>query len=526
LIATLAIANISGIAHAAQPVRDEYYTTQEGDTWESVAAGFGLPVTTLWQANGIINPALLEPGLRLFIPSSIETSKRAVVGVLVGGEGTVWRGALNSGNPISIVLYLNGLPSLGQGIGLHVYAPNIQSNIGAIAEAQSVEPTPLPIEPTPTVDNSGDDDNGDDDDDDTDTQPVEGAFDPELMGIQGHFFIDENQRTRLLDRVAYDIDFGWVKQQIRWEEFEYLPGQYSDVMVEALDLFMDEAQARGLKIMLSIVAAPDWARSTTEEAGPPDDFNAYNEFVKWIVLRYKYRINAIEIWNEPNLGREWRGGTISGAEYVRLLAGAYDTIKTEYPEGNITVVSAGLAPTGVNDGVNAIDDRVFLRQMYEAGLVNYTDAIGIHPYSWANPPWTRCCGDWGGAPTHNNHPSFFFLDTIEDYRAIQADFDDSGRQMWATEFGWGTMDGLDRPTPPETPYFNYINKVQQSEYIVEAFRMGQSWDFMGPMFLWNLNIATLPGLNNDQSAYSIMSDFRTPRDAFYTLRDLPKLDAD
>jgi hypothetical protein len=56
--------------------------------------------------------------------------------------------------------------------------------------------------------------------------------------------------------------------------------------------------------------------------------------------------------------------------------------------------------------------------------------------------------------------------------------------------------------------------------------MGQNWDFMGPMFLWNLNIATLPGLNNDQSAYSIMSDFRTPRDAFYTLRDLPKLDTD
>lgn len=517
LILVFALAGIPGRARAAQPAPDEFYTTQEGDTWQSIAAAFGIPVTTLWQANGISNPALFEPGLRLFIPGPAQTTMRSVV----GGEGPVWRGALASGNPISMVLYLNGLTSAGQGPDLYVYAPNIQSAIGAIAEAQAVEATPLPAQPTPTA--SSDDDDDDDDDDDEDTQPVEGAFDPELMGIQGHFLIDENQRTRLLDRVAYDIDFGWVKQQVRWEEFEYLPGQYSDVMVDELDLFMDEAQARGLKIMLSIVAAPDWARSTTDEAGPPDDFNAYNEFVKWIVLRYKYRINAIEIWNEPNLGREWRGGTISGAEYVRLLAGAYETIKREYPEGNITVVSAGLAPTGVNDGVNAVDDRVYFRQMYEAGLANYTDAIGIHPYSWANPPWTRCCGDWGGSPTHNNHPSFFFLDTIEDYREIQAQFDDSGRQLWATEFGWGTMDGLDRPTPPDAPYFNYTNKVQQSDYIVEAFRMGQSWDFMGPMFLWNLNIATLPGLNNDQSAYSIMSDFRTPRDAFYTLRDLPKI---
>jgi hypothetical protein len=295
-------------------------------------------------------------------------------------------------------------------------------------------------------------------------------------------------------------------------------------MLTALDLFVDDAYNRNLRVMLSVAKAPDWTRSTTEEDGPPVDYNTYYEFLKFLVQRYKFKLSAVEIWNEPNLGREWRGAPLSGSEYVRLLAGAYQTVKSAYPEGSIAVVSAGLAPTGVNDGVNAVDDRTYLRQMYQAGVASYADAIGIHPYSWGNPPWTRCCGNWGGAPSHNEHPTFFFLNTIEDYRSIQAEYGDSGRQLWATEFGWGTMDGLDRAFPPDAPFFSYVSADQQAQYILEAYRMAQEWDFMGPMILWNLNIASIPGSDDNQSGYSIMKQDEKPRPAYERLRDAPKTD--
>jgi hypothetical protein len=230
----------------------------------------------------------------------------------------------------------------------------------------------------------------------------------------------------------------------------------------------------------------------------------------------------MEVWNEPNLRREWNGAAMSGAEYVRLLSGAYQTIKSVDPR--ITVISAGLAPTGVTNEV-AIDDRLYLRQMYEAGLSIHTDVVGIHPYGWANPPEMRCCNDPNGPPTHNNHPTFFFLNTLEDYRAIQMEFGDSGRQLWATEFGWGTMEGLDMPAPDEQPFFAYVNQEQQSRYIRDAYLMAQQWDFMGPMFLWNLNVATLDGhVDPNQAGYSILIDINHARAAYNVLRDTPKTD--
>ncbi len=487
----------------------EFHRVRNNDSWTSIAAYYVVPVEDIWRANGVTNPSLLKKGQRILIPSVGRGARGDVLRFEITGQTSIWLAALKSGNLLSSLLTLNGLNSPLEAYGQRICAPNRQHKIPIAGSTEIPTPQPTAVPPTPSP---------------TSTPASEGALMRSKLGIQGHFLLDDQQRAYLLDMVAYDLGFGWVKQQVKWEEFEYAPGKYSDVMLEALDLFVDDAYNRNLRVMLSIAKAPDWARSTTEEDGPPVDYNAYYEFIKFIVQRYKFKLNAVEIWNEPNLGREWRGAPLSGSEYVRLLAGAYQTVKSAYPEGNIVVVSAGLAPTGINDGINAVDDRSYLRQMYQAGLANYADAIGIHPYSWGNPPWTRCCGDWGGAPSHNDHPTFFFLNTIEDYRAIQAEFGDSARPLWATEFGWGTMDGLDRPVPPDAPFFNYVNQDQQAQYILEAYRMGQAWDFMGPMFLWNFNISTLPGGDDNQSGYSILATLERPRQAYKVLRDSPKVD--
>ena len=44
--------------------------------------------------------------------------------------------------------------------------------------------------------------------------------------------------------------------------------------------------------------------------GPPDNLSDFGDFVYALVSRYKTgspqgRVHAIEIWNEPNLAREW-----------------------------------------------------------------------------------------------------------------------------------------------------------------------------------------------------------------------------
>lgn len=486
------------------PARQTYFhIVEETDTWGKISAQYSVPLDAILKANGVIQPTLIQSGLRIFIPGSDGTAQNDVLAITTDEANTPLRFALITGNPYYVLLTLNSHLTISTMYGQAIYAPDRSGEVLVVEVPQeSTTPNPPTIPPSPT---------------EIIVIP-DTLLDSNRMGIQGHFIVSQDDANVLLDQTAYDLGMGWVKQQVDWSRIEYLPGQYS-VELESLDMFVQAANARRLNIMLSIVKAPDWARATTDSDGPPVNYEDYYQFVSFIINRYKPLIKAVEIWNEPNLGREWVGGTLSGYEYVNLLAGAYTRVKATDP--GITVISAGLAPTGISDGVNAIDDRTYLRQMYEAELPAHTDVIGIHPYGWGNPPWLRCCGSPDGPPTHNDHPSFFFLDTIEYYRVIQAEFGDSDRQLWATEFGWGTMDGLGLDAPAEQPFFAYLNEGLQADYILSAYYMAQDMDYMGPMILWNLNVATLDGFDHNQAGYSILRNTGR-RQAFDRIANEPK----
>ncbi len=505
----------------------QFHTTQDGDTWGLIAARYGTNERDLQLANGVVNPALLATGQRLIVPEAVRPVPSSNLVYTISNDNPIWNVAIRSGNPITVIYLANNTLLADSVIDQRIALPDKRGGV-PIAEAQTPIPTVIEAEPTlpaastdaptpttepePALQDTGSE------------LPLQITVDfsepirEKMIGIQGHFFLPEEDIEDTLDLIAGDLDAGWVKYQVDWSIAEFLDGQYATI--EELDFFMDQAFNRDLKVLLSVAKAPDWARATTEEDGPPVDYQQYNEFVAFLVGRYGFKLHAVEVWNEPNLRREWNGGTINGAEYIQLLAEAYDAIKAVNP--SIIVISAGLAPTGINDGVTAVDDRIYMRQMYEAGLPNYADAIGIHPYGWANAPTERCCNNPNNFPGFTDSPTFYFLDTLEDYREIQLEFGDGDRQMWATEFGWGTVDGLDFEAPAEQPFFAYIDQGKQAEYITAAYVIGQSYDFMGPMFLWNLNVSTLYGFDPNQAGYSIILELDRPREAFRRLSDWPK----
>jgi hypothetical protein len=172
-----------------------------------------------------------------------------------------------------------------------------------------------------------------------------------------------------------------------------------------------------------------------------------------------------------------------------------------------------------------------LQQLYNAGLAQYgTDiAVGIHPYGWANAPDERCCHN----PSRgwDDQPQFFFLDTIEQYRQIMVANGHGAAQLWATEFGWATFDGMRtsagvRPAdPPDTPYFGFITQWQQADYTLRALYLAQQRDYLGPMFLWNLNFATIPGAvdrSDPHTAYGILDSGWQPRPVYSLIQQAPK----
>ncbi len=257
------------------------------------------------------------------------------------------------------------------------------------------------------------------------------VFKPDI-GVQGQFIGPDGDAGI---KSAANLGVGWIKQQVDWNSTEYARGLYH---WGELDHVVAEAQKYGLKIMFSVARAPGFSRpEPVEEDGPPSDFSIFRDFMYALSNRYKGRVAAYELWNEPNLRREWRGFDLSAEKFVELIKEGSSGVREGDPAA--IIISGAPATTGIDDKVNAIDDRVYLRAMIAAGVADYVDAIGAHPYGAGNPPDERAADAAHVRSGFNNHPSFFFLDTLEDYHAILVE-SNIDKPIWVTEFGWPSID--------------------------------------------------------------------------------------
>lgn len=357
-----------------------------------------------------------------------------------------------------------------------------------------------------------------------------------LMGIQIHPHIDSRQIDTVID-LTRELGVDWVKFQFNWSLLESSRGRHTELFY-MLTSYVKRFHNQGFRVMISVAKAPGWARRPAADGvlhddAPPDNPQDLANFLS-ALLNHLGRdfagqpyVSAIEVWNEANLQREWYGHPLTGAEYMRYFAPAYDAIRAYDP--SIVVITAGPAPTG-NSHWSA-DDRQWLRELYSAGLARYGGdvAVGIHPYGWANPPDTRCCLNSGRG--WDEYPQFYFLNTIEDYRAIMDLVGHGAASLWVTEFGWATFDGLrgaggGQPgVPAGLAYYSYLDQAAQASYTVRAFQIAQSLPYMGPMILWNLNFATLDGAvdrGDPMSGYGLLDSYWQPRPVYQYLKQAPK----
>jgi hypothetical protein len=254
--------------------------------------------------------------------------------------------------------------------------------------------------------------------------------------------------------------------------------------------------------------------------GPPTDGNLFRQFMQFLAMRYEGQVAAYELWNEPNLQREWNGVPLDAAALVALIRFGADGVRAADPAA--LIISAAPAVTGINDGVTAIDDRVYFRGMLAAGIADVVDGFGVHPYGWANPPDSTFAKPDTAVPSHNDHPSFFFQDTLRDYETLLAETSVTGKQLWVTEFGWGSFESFGQPPPAGAEFMANVDEWQQAAYLQRAFALAHDWPQVGPMMLWNLNFAPWIGPDFSESGYSLLRTDGSPRPAFLALAALPK----
>jgi len=256
----------------------------------------------------------------------------------------------------------------------------------------------------------------------------------------------------------------WAKVQVHY-------GQDASGIIQA-------AHARGFKIQLSALGSPEMVTQPGFE----------QNFANWVAGLAAAGADAIEVWNEPNIDREWQIGHIDPAAYTRLLCAAYNAIKGS--NSNTLVISAAPAPTGWFGGCgpNGCDDLPWIQGMYNAGAANCMDYIGAHHNAGATSPSARVGHPADPASTHH---SWFFLPQTELYYNTFA----GSRQLFYTEMGYASQEGVplftdcsDWPGPCASfAWARGTDNSEQAAWLAEAVQLSINTGMVRCIIVWNID---------------------------------------
>ena len=316
--------------------------------------------------------------------------------------------------------------------------------------------------------------------------------------------------------LVQEMGFGWVKQAVAWRDVEgYAKGEYDWYRP---DRIVEQANDANLNLLVRLDHQPLWSvealvdKPITQNQ-PPINYQDFGDFCFTLAERYKGRIQAYQVWNEPNLSREWGEQSPNPAEYTELLRLCYTGIKTADPDA--IVVSAGLAPTGTQPPL-AMPDSDFLQGMYDAGAADYFDALGLNAPGYKAPPELApeegLNQEWGG------HRWNVFRH-VEDMREIMVTNGDADKQVVILETGWILQQELH---PAYT--WHGVTETQQADYLVGAYQFArENWQpWIGPIFAIYIADFDWTAEEHEQYWWSIVLPDGTLRSAYLALKAMSK----
>lgn len=414
------------------------HVVQRGENLYRISVRYGVSIQAIAQANGISNVNLIFSGQRLVIPTGsappppppppdAPPPAEQTTYTVVRGD-TLGNIARRFNTSVVAIAQANGIANVnlifvGQRLVISGSAPPPSAPPGSTQ--------PIPPAPPPAA-------------------PIAGGF--ELGGHVQSFAYPDLMRNSGMT---------WVKRQVRWNR-----GQSPEIARGVIE----QAQGAGFKILLGVVGNPaELGQNRTQYI---------QEFATFLGGLAALGPDAIEVWNEPNIDREWPQGQISGANYTEMLRAAYNAIKAANP--NVMVISAAPAPTGAEGafGVARVmnDDR-FLREMMAAGAGNVLDCVGIHYNEGILPPSAR-----SGDPRGNSgHYSRYYLGMIDTYRSIVGN-----RPLCFTELGYLTGQGFG-PLPPGFEWAANMTVQDQAEYLNSAVRIARQRGDIRMIIVWNVD---------------------------------------
>jgi Glycosyl hydrolases family 39 len=180
---------------------------------------------------------------------------------------------------------------------------------------------------------------------------------------------------------------------------------------ETLDAYVALASEHHVGLVLPLGLSPAWASARPQEkstyqpgfAAEPRDIEDWRMYVRTVARHCAGRIQAYEIWNEPNLKQFW-SGTVD--QMVELTREASLIIRSVDPQALI------ISPSATQD--RGTD---WLAQFLRKGGGEFVDVIGYHLYVAPQPPEAT-------------------VSLVSTIKRIMQESRVSEKPIWNTEAGW------------------------------------------------------------------------------------------
>jgi hypothetical protein len=197
---------------------------------------------------------------------------------------------------------------------------------------------------------------------------------PDCLGVNIHFTDPKPGELEMLAAAG----FKWVRMDFGWGGTERKKGEYDfsayDRLVAALDRFKIHAVFI-LDYGNPLYADPGDSQPFTSRANTLEFREAFGKWAVAAVQHFKGRGYLWEMWNEPN-GGFWKSSDKTG-DYIALAKSTGEALR-----------QAGLfGPKGeayIGPATSTID-LPYLEACFKAGLLDYWDAVSVHPYRQGPP---------------------------------------------------------------------------------------------------------------------------------------------
>jgi polysaccharide biosynthesis protein PslG len=313
------------------------------------------------------------------------------------------------------------------------------------------------------------------------------AFGSQFHGMWAEY--SDAQRAAVLDTLAaHGVE--WVRLDVSWAMLQPDgPDRYSSWGVGFVDRVVTMITDRGMKPLVTLWLTPGWANGGRGERVLPDDPRRYADAARWAAARWAGKVQAWEVWNEPNDNHFMVGA--DAAAYGRLLQTAYPAIKAGNPKALVVF------------GGPMYNDVAWIGKAYANGARGSFDVMATHPYQ----------GIADKEPEYYDGTKW----TLRHARAVHdlmTAHGDGHKPIWFTEFGWSTH--TNRGDEPN--WLRGVTRQQQADYLVRTLDLlAQEMPYVTHVFWYNERDRTDSNVQNNN--YGLMTRDLTPKPALTALRD-------